>query len=137
MILIFFLILLFFFASSSWKWLKFSWAARMDRNFDDYPGFQPKTTPAWRYAAQCTCIDWHECLFLVERTNNKTYFSFKLIPFWQYICQIHNWKYVHLRKWFILFQIGSIESIDRVIGWSWILVLKIIVVFCPWPWVLI
>ena len=23
-------------------------------NFDDYPGFQPKTTPAQRYATQCT-----------------------------------------------------------------------------------
>ena len=30
-----------------------SWVARMGRNFDDYPGFQPKTTPAQRYATQC------------------------------------------------------------------------------------
>ena len=26
---------------------------RMGRNFDSYPGFQPKTTPAQRYATQC------------------------------------------------------------------------------------
>ena len=25
----------------------------MGRNFDDYSGFQPKTTPAQRYATQC------------------------------------------------------------------------------------
>ena len=26
----------------------------MGPNFDDYPSFQPKTTPAQRYATQCT-----------------------------------------------------------------------------------
>ena len=29
-------------------------------NFDDYPGFQPKTTPAQRYATQCKSC--HESL---------------------------------------------------------------------------
>ena len=28
----------------------------MGGNFDDYPGFQPKTTPAQRYATQCTYV---------------------------------------------------------------------------------
>ena len=28
--------------------------ARVGRNFDDYSGFQPKTTTAQRYAKQCT-----------------------------------------------------------------------------------
>jgi hypothetical protein len=29
--------------------------ARLDQNFDDYPGFQSKTTPAQRYATQGMC----------------------------------------------------------------------------------
>ena len=32
------------------KAVKVSWVARMGQNCDDYPGFQPKTTPAQRYA---------------------------------------------------------------------------------------
>jgi hypothetical protein len=28
----------------------------MGQNFDDYLGFQPKTTPAQRYATQCTSV---------------------------------------------------------------------------------
>ena len=44
----------FSFASSSWKAVKVSWVARMGRHFDDNSGFQPKTTPAQRYATQCT-----------------------------------------------------------------------------------
>ena len=35
---------IFFFASSPWKLVKVSWVSRMGRNFDDYPGFQPKIT---------------------------------------------------------------------------------------------
>ena len=42
-----------FFSSSPWKSVKVSWVARMGPNFNDYPGFQPKTTPAQRYATQC------------------------------------------------------------------------------------
>ena len=33
------------FASSPWKLVKVSWVLRMGRNFDDYPGFQPKIPP--------------------------------------------------------------------------------------------
>ena len=36
----------FFFASSPSKSVKFSLAARIDQNFDDYSGFQAKTTAA-------------------------------------------------------------------------------------------
>ena len=42
-----------FFASSPLKSVKVSWVARMSRNFDDYSGFQLKTTPAQSYATQC------------------------------------------------------------------------------------
>ena len=35
-----------FFASSQWKSVNIYRIARIFRNFDDYPGFQPKTTPA-------------------------------------------------------------------------------------------
>ena len=35
-----------FFTSSPWEWVGVSWLARMSRNFDDYPGFQPETAPA-------------------------------------------------------------------------------------------
>ena len=45
-----------FFASCPWKLVKVSWVARMGQTFDDYPGFQPKTTPAQRYATQSTFI---------------------------------------------------------------------------------
>ena len=41
-----------FFCLFPWKAVKCSWEARMGRNFDDYPGFQSKTTPAQRYATQ-------------------------------------------------------------------------------------
>ena len=34
-----------YFASSPRKAVKVSWVARMGQNFDDYSGFQPKTTP--------------------------------------------------------------------------------------------
>ena len=33
---------IFFFASSSWKTVNIHRLARMDQNFDEYPGFQPK-----------------------------------------------------------------------------------------------
>ena len=36
----------FFFASSPWKSVNIYRVARIFRNFDDYPGFQSKTTPA-------------------------------------------------------------------------------------------
>ena len=42
-----------FFASSQWKSVNIYRIARVDPNLDDYPGFQPKTTPASRYATQC------------------------------------------------------------------------------------
>ena len=45
-----------FFASSPIKSVEVSWVARMGRNFYDYPGFQPKTTPAQRYATQRTYV---------------------------------------------------------------------------------
>ena len=35
----FFIFFFLFFASSPWKSVKVSWAARMGQNFDDYPGF--------------------------------------------------------------------------------------------------
>ena len=35
-----------FFASSQWKSVKVYRIARVFRNFDDYPGFQPEPTPA-------------------------------------------------------------------------------------------
>ena len=43
----------FFLASLQWKSVKASWLARMDRKFDDYPGFQPKTTAVYKYAIRC------------------------------------------------------------------------------------
>ena len=42
----------FYFASSPWKSVKIDSVARMGRNFDNYPDFQPKT-PAKTYATQC------------------------------------------------------------------------------------
>ena len=36
----------FFFASFPWKLVNIYNVARMGRNFDDYPGFQPQTAPA-------------------------------------------------------------------------------------------
>ena len=45
-----------FFKSSLWESVKNSWVARMGRNFDDYPGFQPKSTSAQKYATQSILI---------------------------------------------------------------------------------
>ena len=36
----------FFFASFPLKYVKVYWLARIFRNFDDYPGFEPQTAPA-------------------------------------------------------------------------------------------
>ena len=41
------------FASSPWKLVKISWVSRMGRNYDDYPGFQPKITPPKHFSRQC------------------------------------------------------------------------------------
>ena len=46
----------FFFASSPWKSVNIYRLARMGRNFDDYPGFQPKTTFMYYFAHDCTYI---------------------------------------------------------------------------------
>ena len=43
----------FFLASFPSKSVKASWLAMLDRNFDDYPSFQPKTTAAYKYVIQC------------------------------------------------------------------------------------
>ena len=43
-----------FFALSPWKSVNIYRLARMGRNFDDYPGFQPKTTFLCYYAHNCT-----------------------------------------------------------------------------------
>ena len=52
----------FFFASSPWKLVKLSWVSRMGRNFDDYPGFQPKISPPKHFSRQCSsednCLDF-------------------------------------------------------------------------------
>ena len=42
------------FCSSPWKSVKVSWAARMGRNFDDYPGFQQIPCYAYYYVIQCS-----------------------------------------------------------------------------------
>ena len=39
--------------SFPWKSVKGSWISRMGRNFDDYPGFQPKITPPKHFSRQC------------------------------------------------------------------------------------
>jgi hypothetical protein len=39
-----------------WKQVKVYWLARMGRNFDDYPGLQPKITPPKHFSRQCTSI---------------------------------------------------------------------------------
>ena len=41
------------FASFPWKSVKIYRLARMGRNFDDYPGFQPKTTFMYYFAHDC------------------------------------------------------------------------------------
>ena len=46
----------FFFALSPWKSVKVSKLARIGRNFDDYPGFQPFRSWANTYAQDCTCL---------------------------------------------------------------------------------
>jgi hypothetical protein len=38
----------------------------MGQNFDDYPGFQPKATPAQRYATQCTCYNYKQVPNMTE-----------------------------------------------------------------------
>ena len=43
-----------FFCLIPWKAVKGSWVARMGRNFDDYPGFQPMRSWANTYAQDCT-----------------------------------------------------------------------------------
>ena len=48
----------FFFCLILWKVVKGSWIARMGRNFDDYPGFQPFRSWANTYAQDCTIIWW-------------------------------------------------------------------------------
>ena len=50
----FFLIFFSFFASFSWKQVKVYWLARMGRNYDAYPGFQPKITPPKHFSRECT-----------------------------------------------------------------------------------
>ena len=42
-----------FFSFIQWKAVKFSWVARMGRNFDNYPGFQPMRSWANTYAQDC------------------------------------------------------------------------------------
>ena len=46
-------VILIFFSSSPWKSVNIYRVVRMGWNSDDYPDFQPKTTPAERYATQC------------------------------------------------------------------------------------
>ena len=68
----------FSFASSPWKAVKVSWVARMERNFDDYPGFHPMRSWANTYYAQdckfyfvgpfrtmCLIILPLQCVFLI------------------------------------------------------------------------
>ena len=43
-----------FFTSSPWKSVKGSWISRIGRNFDDYPGFQPKITHPKHFYPQCS-----------------------------------------------------------------------------------
>ena len=43
----------FFFPSSRWKSVNIYRLARLGRNFDDYPGFQPKTTFMYYFAHDC------------------------------------------------------------------------------------
>ena len=43
----------FFFASSPWKSVNIYRLPRMGRNFDDYPGFQPKITFLYYYLHDC------------------------------------------------------------------------------------
>ena len=45
--------ILILFASFTWKQVKVYWLARMGRNFDDYPGFQPKITPPKHFSREC------------------------------------------------------------------------------------
>ena len=44
----------FFFPSSPLKSVKIYRLARIGQNFDDYPGFQPKTTFMYYFAHDCT-----------------------------------------------------------------------------------
>ena len=49
-----------------------------------------------------------------ELQNIFSIIAYIFLTTYVFVRHIDNWKYVHLRKWFILFQIGSIESIDSV-----------------------
>ena len=49
-------VLIFFFTSSQWKLIQNYRIARLFRYFHDYFGFQPQTTPAYKYATQCTYL---------------------------------------------------------------------------------
>ena len=52
----------FFFCWIPWKIVKGSWIARMGRNFDDYPGFQPFRSWANTYA--------QDCMWYTKKDNN-------------------------------------------------------------------
>ena len=41
----------------------------LGRKFDDYPGFQPKTAPAQRYATQCMSLLWKLSLELTSKAH--------------------------------------------------------------------
>ena len=48
----------------------------MGRHFDDYPGFQPKTTPAQRYATQRTKLHRHYVIIdNIGGTKNQPIFQ--------------------------------------------------------------
>ena len=55
-------------ASSSWKSVNIYRVARMGRNVDYYPSFQPKTTPAW------SNLILHICNNLTRRPRHISYF---------------------------------------------------------------
>ena len=64
-------ILDFVFKSSLWKSVKNSWVEKMGRNFDDYSGFQHKTTSAKKYATQSLLISALQiCLYSIIFTLN-------------------------------------------------------------------
>jgi hypothetical protein len=62
------------FASFQWKQVKVYWSARMDRNFDDYPGLQPKITPPKHFSRQCKTRSYtYNVHFITTQCNNSLF----------------------------------------------------------------
>ena len=104
--------ILIFFASFSWKQVKVYWLARMGRNFDAYPGFQPKITPPKHFSRECISSQFLAPLFF-KLTLTKV-IPMTLVAHW-----FGHVKFRILNLWFDFFQLRLLEGNNNKYSNQW------------------